>query len=42
MANLTRYDPSGDLDDMFKGFMLRPVRMEQQAPQIKIDVKVVK
>jgi HSP20 family protein len=42
MANLTRYDPFGDLDDMFKGFMLRPVRMEQQAPQIKMDVKVVK
>lgn len=39
MANVTRYDPFGDLDDLFKGFMLRPVRMEQQAPQIKIDVK---
>lgn len=39
MANLTRYDPFGDLDDLFKGFMLRPVRMEQQAPQIKMDVK---
>jgi HSP20 family protein len=39
MANLTRYDPFGDLDDMFKGLMLRPVRFEQQVPQIKIDVK---
>lgn len=39
MANLTRYDPFGDLDDMFKGFMLRPVRFEQQVPQIKMDVK---
>jgi len=41
MANLTRYDPFGDLDDMFKGFMLRPVRLDQQAPQmqIKMDVK---
>jgi len=39
MANVTRYDPFGDLDDLFKGFMLRPVRMEQQAPQIKMDVK---
>jgi HSP20 family protein len=39
MTNLTRYDPFGDLDDMFKGFMLRPVRMEQRVPQIKMDVK---
>ena len=39
MANLTRYDPFGDLDDLFKGFMLRPVRFEQQVPQIKMDVK---
>ena len=39
MANLTRYEPFGDLDDLFKGFMLRPVRLDQQAPQIKMDVK---
>jgi HSP20 family protein len=39
MANVTRYDPFGDLDDMFKGLTLRPVRLEQQAPQIKMDVK---
>jgi HSP20 family protein len=39
MANLTRYDPFGDMDDLFKGFMLRPVRFEQQMPQIKMDVK---
>ena len=41
MANVTRYDPFGDLDDLFKGFMLRPVRFEQQVPQmqIKVDVK---
>lgn len=39
MANVTRYDPFSDLDDFFKGFMLRPVRMEQQVPQIKMDVK---
>ncbi len=40
MANITRYDPFGDLDDMFKGFMLRPVRLDQQQPQIiKMDVK---
>ena len=39
MANLTRYDPYRDLDDLFKGLMLQPVRFEQQMPQIKMDVK---
>jgi HSP20 family protein len=41
MANLTRYDPFGDLDDLFKGFTLRPVQFEQQVrvPQIKMDLK---
>ncbi len=39
MANVTRYDPFGDLEDLFKGFMLRPVRLEQEVPQIKMDVK---
>ena len=39
MANMTRYDPFGNLDDLFKGFMLQPVRLDQQAPQIKMDVK---
>jgi HSP20 family protein len=38
MANLTKYDPFGDIDDLFKGFMLRPVRLDQQLPQIKVDV----
>lgn len=48
MANLTRFDPLSDLarldpfrnfDDMFKGFMLRPVFSGQEAePQMKIDV----
>ena len=39
MANVTRYDPYGELEDLFKGFVLHPVRAEQQAPQIKMDVK---
>jgi HSP20 family protein len=39
MANLTRYDPFRDMDDMFRGLMLQPVRMDRQAPQIKMDVK---
>jgi len=46
MANLTHYDPFRDLtrfeplrsfDDMFKGFMVRPVLNEME-PEIKMDV----
>jgi len=46
MANLTHYDPFGELtrfepfrnfDDMFKGFMVRPVLREME-PEIKMDV----
>lgn len=39
MADITRYDPFGGIDDFFKGFMLRPVRFEQRVPQIKVNVK---
>ena len=46
MANLTRYDPFGELtrfepfrnfDDIFKGIMVRPVLREME-PEIKMDV----
>jgi len=39
MANITRLDP---LDDLFRGFFVRPVDINgslQQAPSIKLDVK---
>ncbi len=39
MANLTRIDP---LDDLFRGFFVRPVDLNSgnsQAPSIKMDVK---
>ena len=48
MANLTRYDPFnlarldpfGDIDDLFKGFFVRPVAFEGQPQmQIKMDLK---
>jgi HSP20 family protein len=48
MANISRYDPFslartgpfGDIDDLFKGFFMRPVMFEGQPQmQIKIDVK---
>jgi HSP20 family protein len=36
------YDPFGELDDMFKGFWMRPMRLDMEMPQqlqIKIEVK---
>jgi len=45
MANITRWDPFEDIDDLFKGVFLRPMRLEgQEATQgqgvrIKMDVK---
>ncbi len=45
MANITRYDPFGDLgdffkDDFFKGFFFKPVRLPeaQSVAQIRMDV----
>ena len=41
MANVTRYDPFGELfDDIFKGYFVRPVMGEgrESAPRVKIDV----
>ena len=42
MTALKRYDPFDDLDDVFKGLWLRPMRFEVDMPkplQIKLDVK---
>ena len=48
MANLTRHDPSslarfdpfGDIDDLFRGFFVRPTLLEGQPQmQIKMDLK---
>lgn len=41
MANLTRFDPLNELvDDLFKGFFVRPVAFEGrgEAPRMKVDV----
>lgn len=40
MANITRFNPANDaLDDLFRGFFMRPVRFEGQSEvQIKMDV----
>jgi HSP20 family protein len=42
MANITRWDPFEDIDDLFRGFFLRPMRMEtgsESQLRIKMDVK---
>ena len=44
MANVQRWDPFDDIDDLFKGIFLRPMRMEPgevagQPVRVKIDVK---
>ena len=41
MANMTRYDPFGDLfDDLMKGFLVRPIATEgaATAPRMKLEV----
>ncbi len=40
MANILRYNPADDVfDDLFRGFLMRPVRMEGPSEmQIKLDV----
>jgi HSP20 family protein len=43
MATITRFDPLNDLvDDLFKGFLVRPVAYEggrnEAAPRMKVDV----
>jgi HSP20 family protein len=40
MANITRLSPTSDaLDDLFRGFFMRPVRFEEQ-PEIRIRMDV--
>jgi len=41
MANITRYDPfemTDSLDNLFRGFF-RPVQLDKDMPQIRMDVK---
>ena len=40
MVNITRYSPiDGAFDDLFRGFLMRPLRFEEQPEvQIKMDV----
>jgi HSP20 family protein len=41
MANITRFDPFNDVDDLFKGLFVRPMRFDLEMPaemKVKIDV----
>jgi HSP20 family protein len=39
MPEITRYDPFGELDDLFRGFFVRPMAVEGKPHlQIKMDV----
>ena len=41
MANITRFEPFNDLDELFKGFFVRPMRFDLDVPaqlNVKIDV----
>lgn len=43
MANITRYDPFNDIDDIFKGLFVRPMRFDlESAPQLKMKIDVTK
>ena len=43
MANITRYDPFSDIDDLFKGFFVRPMRFDLDVPaEMKMKVDVTK
>lgn len=41
MANIARFDPFNQLDDLFKGFWVRPMRFDMDVPEqmnMKVDV----
>ncbi len=43
MANITRYDPFDDMDDLFKGLFVRPMRFDLDvAPQMRMKIDVTK
>jgi len=40
MANITRWDPFEDIDDLFKGVFLRPMRLEAPDTQVRVKMDV--
>ena len=43
MANIARFDPFGEFDDLFKGFLVRPMRFDMEAsPKLSMKLDVTK
>ena len=43
MSNITRYEPFGDFEDLFKGFFLKPMRLDiEGSPPLRMKVDVTK
>ena len=43
MANLTRFDPFNDMDDLFKGLFVRPMRIGREAmPELQVRMDVTR
>lgn len=43
MANITRFDPFSEVDDLFKGLFVRPMRFDLDlAPEMRIKVDVTR
>jgi len=42
MANITRYDPFNDMDDLFKGLFVRPMRFDPETPQMRMKMDVTR
>jgi HSP20 family protein len=42
MANITRFDPFNDIDDVFKGLFVRPMRFDLETPQVRMKVDVTR
>lgn len=43
MANITRFDPFSDVDDLFKGLFVRPMRFDLgPAPHMQVKMDVTK
>lgn len=42
MANITRFDPFNDMDDLFKGLFVRPMRVDLETPQMRMKMDVTR
>ncbi len=43
MANITRFDPFNDMDELFKGFFVRPIQFDRgEVPQLQVKVDVTR